>query len=273
MAENPQAQEGTAAAAPPEGAAGAQAPADAGSGSGSGGAGAAKTAGLPMAEITQAAEAAKAAARFQDAADALKKQAALVRDPAERERLWRAAYAKEKEAHGESKKARCKSQNPAGAGCSSHAWHGCLKSANIQNLHPAVMASGWGQGTGFGIGISSAVGMGLGNLVGALLSGVVAVPGSLIGAGVGAIHGPWYKLTDAVSGGGGGGSDGGDGAKSEQGAGPDRLGKDANKSAESGGGEKEGSETDYSDQDEEAHRRIVDAAKKLEEEEKKEEQK
>lgn len=62
-----------------------------------------------MAEITQAAEAAKAAARFQDAADALKKQAALVRDPAERERLWQAAYAKEKEAHGESKKARCKS--------------------------------------------------------------------------------------------------------------------------------------------------------------------
>lgn len=62
-----------------------------------------------MAEITQAAEAAKAAARFQDAADSLKKQAALVRDPAERERLWQAAYAKEKEAHGESKKARCKS--------------------------------------------------------------------------------------------------------------------------------------------------------------------
>lgn len=64
--------------------------------------------GVRMAEIAQAAEAAKAAARFQDAADALKKQAALVRDPAERERLWQAAYAKEKEAHGESKKARCK---------------------------------------------------------------------------------------------------------------------------------------------------------------------
>lgn len=67
--------------------------------------------GVRMAEITQAAEAAKAAARFQDAADALKKQAALVRDPAERERLWQAAYAKEKEAHGESKKARCKSNS------------------------------------------------------------------------------------------------------------------------------------------------------------------
>lgn len=70
-----------------------------------------------MAEIAQAAEAAKAAARFQDAADALKKQAALVRDPAERERLWQAAYAKEKEAHGESKKARCK---PHPARCCQH---------------------------------------------------------------------------------------------------------------------------------------------------------
>lgn len=96
MTEKPQAQEG-AAAAPPAGG-GAPPPAAAAGGGGV----------LPMAEITQAAEAAKAAARFQDAADALKKQAALVRDPAERERLWQAAYAKEKEAHGESKKARCK---------------------------------------------------------------------------------------------------------------------------------------------------------------------
>lgn len=99
MSEKPQAQEG-AAAAPSTGGAGAGAQAQAGGGGGGV---------LPMAEITQAAEAAKAAARFQDAADALKKQAALVRDPAERERLWQAAYAKEKEAHGESKKARCKS--------------------------------------------------------------------------------------------------------------------------------------------------------------------
>lgn len=96
MSEKPQAQEGTA---PPP----ASGPGAAGGGAGGG------TASVRMAEIAQAAEAAKAAARFQDAADALKKQAALVRDPAERERLWQAAYAKEKEAHGESKKARCKS--------------------------------------------------------------------------------------------------------------------------------------------------------------------
>ncbi|POS80300.1 hypothetical protein DHEL01_v201316 [Diaporthe helianthi] len=221
MSEKPQAKGGAAAAPkPPAGGTGAGAGAGVGAG--------ASTAGLPMAEITQAAEAAKAAARFQDVADALKKQAALVRDPAERERLWQAAYAKEKEAHGESKKAR-------------------------------LMASGWGQGTGLGIGISSAVGMGLGNLVGALLSGVVAVPGSLIGAGVGAIHGPWYKFSESVTGGGG--------TKADEDAGHDRLGKDINKS-QSGGGDKGGNETDDSGMDDEAHKRIVDAAKKLEEEEK-----
>lgn len=62
--------------------------------------------GPPPEEITRAVEAAKAAARFQDAADALKREAALAWDPAQREKLWTAAYAKEKEAHGESKKAR-----------------------------------------------------------------------------------------------------------------------------------------------------------------------
>lgn len=100
--------------------------------------------------------------------------------------------------------------------------------------------------------------MGLGNLVGALLSGVVAVPGSLIGAGVGALHGPWYRLSDAVTGNGGGGT------KADEDAGHDRLGKDIknSKSDET----KLGSETD--DSDEEAHRAVVEAARKLEEEEK-----
>lgn len=121
------------------------------------------------------------------------------------------------------------------------------------------MASGWGQGTGFGIGISSAVGMGLGNLVGALLSGVVAVPGSLIGAGVGALHGPWYRLSDAVAGNSGGGT------KADKDAGHDRLGKDINKSKSD---EKGGDMSDDSEQDEEAHKAIVEAARKLEEEEK-----
>ncbi|KAJ4390905.1 hypothetical protein N0V93_004504 [Gnomoniopsis smithogilvyi] len=125
--------------------------------------------GPPPKEISEAIEAAKTAASFQDAADALKKQASVVWDPAEREKLLRSAYLKEKAAHGESKKAR-------------------------------VMASGWGQGAGFGVGVSTAVGMGAGNLVGALLSGVVAVPGLLIGSGVGAIHGPFVKLKDSISG-------------------------------------------------------------------------
>lgn len=127
------------------------------------------------------------------------------------------------------------------------------------------MASGWGQGTGFGIGISSAVGMGLGNLVGALLSGVVAVPGSLIGAGVGALHGPWYRFQDAVAGNAGGGK-----KKADEDAGHDRLGKDIKKSnsGETKPGDKESYATDDSEMDEETHKAIVEAAKKLEAEEK-----
>lgn len=122
-------------------------------------------------EIEKAADAAKAAARLQSTADTLWDQARAIRNPAEREKLWRAAYNKEVEAHGQSKKAR-------------------------------AMASGWGQGLLSGVGISAAVGVGLGNVVGALLGGVVSVPGTLIGAGVGAAFGPLVKL------GGGGGKDG-----------------------------------------------------------------
>ncbi|KAK4446690.1 hypothetical protein QBC34DRAFT_469201 [Podospora aff. communis PSN243] len=117
----------------------------------------------PPPEVAKAVEAAKSAKRLQDTADALKAQAASVKDPAERERLWQAAYNKEVEARGQSKKAR-------------------------------LMASGWGQGVAGGIGASSALGMGLGNLVGVLVSGVVSIPGALVGAGVGAVHGPWYDV-------------------------------------------------------------------------------
>ncbi|KUI68925.1 hypothetical protein VM1G_04639 [Cytospora mali] len=174
--------------------------------------------GPPPEQIAKAAEAAKAAKSFQDAADALKKQASLATDPVERENLWRAAYVKEKEAHGESRKAR-------------------------------IMASGWGQGAGAGIGLSGAVGMGLGNLVGTLLSGVVAIPGSLIGAGVGALHGPWYSLQDMVK---------GKGNQTEAGnGGKDAEGKPSNETAP---------EEDPR-QEVEAHRAIVEAARRLEEEE------
>jgi hypothetical protein len=154
-------------------------------------------------------EAAKAAKRLQDTADALKKQASLMKDPAEREHLIRSAYEKEIQAHGQSKKAR-------------------------------AMASGWGQGAVAGVGIAGAVGMGLGNLVGVLLSGVTAVPGVLVGSGVGAAHGPWFKL-----GGGGGGKKNGDG-------------KDGGEE-----GEAKSAEDDDSD-DEEAHRAIVEAARQAE---------
>ena len=50
---------------------------------------------VPPAELTKAVEAARAAKRLQDTADALRAQAAAVGDPAERERLWQAAYDKE----------------------------------------------------------------------------------------------------------------------------------------------------------------------------------
>lgn len=109
------------------------------------------------------------------------------------------------------------------------------------------MASGWGQGAGAGIGISTAVGMGLGNLVGALLSGVVAVPGSLIGSGVGAIHGPFVKLKDTIA----GGKDADEGASSHD---EDKVkaGEDAEMQPDE--------ETD----DDSTHLAIVEAARQLE---------
>ncbi|KAH8911763.1 hypothetical protein BR93DRAFT_13890 [Coniochaeta sp. PMI_546] len=161
----------------------------------------------PPNEFTPAIEAAKAAKRLQDTADTLKKQASLIRDPVERERLIRAAYDKEVQAHGQSKKAR-------------------------------AMASGWGQGAVAGVGIASAVGMGLGNLVGVLLSGVTAVPGVLVGSGVGAAHGPWFKLGPGKNGG-----------------------------KKDDGKETEAKSTEEDSDDEEAHRAIVEAARQAEAEE------
>lgn len=172
-----------------------------------------KDASKPADGFAPAIEAAKAAKRLQDTADALKKQASQLRDPAERERLIRAAYDKEVQAHGQSKKAR-------------------------------AMASGWGQGAIAGAGIAGAVGMGLGNLVGILLSGVTAVPGVLVGSGVGAAHGPWFKL------GGGGGK------------------KKDEKVEEKDGGKEGGAESTGDDSDdEETHRAIVEAARQAEAEE------
>lgn len=112
------------------------------------------------------------------------------------------------------------------------------------------MASGWGQGAGFGVGISTAVGMGAGNLIGALLSGVVAVPGVLIGSGVGAIHGPFIKLKDSISGSGG---------KKEKGEGKDELDEKIK-------AEINVDTDDETDEDIKAHEAIVEAARKLDDE-------
>lgn len=217
-------------------------PQQAAAGSGGGGGGAAGGGGPPPEQVAQAVEAAKAAARFQDAADALKKQASLATDPAEREKLWRAAYMKEKEAHGESRKARCPS------------FPILYYSTNKLTFTITVMASGWGQGAGLAVGISSAVGIGLGNLVGVLLSGVVAVPGVLVGSGVGAIHGPWYKLKDVMSGGGGGGGGGSSGTSQENEKIKAEVGSETDEDSSSG-------------EDAQAHMAIVDAARKLDDDE------
>lgn len=107
-------------------------------------------------------------AKAQEYAQSLRDKAAKARDPKERERYFREAYAKEVEAHGErSKLAR-------------------------------RMQSGTWQGMFGGGGIGLGTGMGLGAVVGTLVGTIVSVPttalGTLIGAGVGAIHGPWITI-------------------------------------------------------------------------------
>jgi hypothetical protein len=61
------------------------------------------------------------------------------------------------------------------------------------------LQSGAWQGFGAGAGMGAATGIGLGSVVGTLSGGILAVPltavGGLIGAGTGALHGPWIKLT------------------------------------------------------------------------------
>ena len=65
------------------------------------------------------------------------------------------------------------------------------------------LEKGWLQGGAMGTGIGAGVASGLGMGVGALLTGVVAIPtaglGLLIGAGTGLAHGSWVKFTDAFS--------------------------------------------------------------------------
>jgi hypothetical protein len=117
--------------------------------------------------LAAAASASQAAASANSLASTLRSKASILTDPAERSRLMQAAYDKELEAHGNSKRAR-------------------------------VLTSGTFQGAAGGAGIGTAVGMGLGTVTGTLVGVVATVPGvlvgGLVGAGTGVIHGPWIKL-------------------------------------------------------------------------------
>lgn len=60
------------------------------------------------------------------------------------------------------------------------------------------MQNGAFQGGAAGAGIGAGIAGGLGTVVGSIVGGIAAIPttglGILIGAGTGAIHGPWVKL-------------------------------------------------------------------------------
>lgn len=123
----------------------------------------------PEDKLRSAAASAESALSSAKTASALRSAAETIRDPAKREKYLQDAYAKEIEAHGNSKKAR-------------------------------MLSSGAFQGSMGGGGIGMAVGAGLGTVVGTLVGTVATIPttavGTLVGAGVGGVHGPWIKLGD-----------------------------------------------------------------------------
>lgn len=119
-------------------------------------------------QMLHAVAASQKIAKAREYAQSLRDKAAKVRDPKERERYVREAYAKEVEARGEESK-----------------------------LAKRLQSGTW-QGMFGGGGIGLGTGMGLGAVVGTLVGTIVSVPttalGTLIGAGVGAIHGPWITV-------------------------------------------------------------------------------
>lgn len=123
--------------------------------------------------LAAAASASQAASSASSLASTLHSKAALLTNPAERNRVLRQAYNAELEAHGNSKKAR-------------------------------LFSSGTFQGAAGGAGIGGAVGVGLGTVVGTLVGGVASVPGvlvgGLVGAGAGVVHGPWIVLKKLAGG-------------------------------------------------------------------------
>jgi hypothetical protein len=127
----------------------------------------ASNASSPESKLREAATQAEAALSSYNTASSLRTAAATIRDPAKRAQYLRDAYAKEVEAHGNSKKAR-------------------------------MLQSGAFQGAVGGGGIGAVVAGGLGTVVGTLVGTVTAIPatavGGLVGAGVGLGHGGWIKL-------------------------------------------------------------------------------
>ena len=110
---------------------------------------------------------AKRVADAQKTAANLRQRATNAVNPKERFRLLQEAYSKEVEAAGQSKLAK-------------------------------RLSSGVWQGGTAGGGIGAGIAMGLGAVTGTLVTGLVSIPtvllGGLVGAGVGGLHGPWFKL-------------------------------------------------------------------------------
>jgi len=117
--------------------------------------------------LRQAAEVAGQAASAEGLVNSLKKKAAAITNPKERERILTEAYNNEVKAKGLSKKAK-------------------------------ILQSGGFQGVVAGGGIGAATGVGLGTAVGTLVGTAATIPttlvGGLVGGGVGLFHGPWIKF-------------------------------------------------------------------------------
>jgi hypothetical protein len=119
------------------------------------------------AELEESVGALQQVAKAQASAARLKDKAAHATSPAQQKRLFEEAHELEAKANGYSKIAR-------------------------------RMQSGTWQGLFGGGGIGAGVGLGLGAVLGTLLGGLLSIPtialGSIVGSGVGAVHGPWIKV-------------------------------------------------------------------------------
>ncbi|KAK1544653.1 hypothetical protein CPAR01_02155 [Colletotrichum paranaense] len=135
-----------------------------------------------------------------EAAQALRERAEATEDPEEKKKILAEAAEHEKKAQGSAKQSK--------------------------RLQSGVWQGGIG-GAGIGAGLGTGLGAGVGTLVGAVVGGVTAIPttglGLLVGAGTGAIHGPWYKLEQEKKEAEEAEADGEDGEKSEDGEGAEKA--------------------------------------------------